>query len=134
MTGWDIDVVGVYGVLSQSGAEARNLSDTGVAMQGNLAEAASAAGTITSQLGPYTSTAGPVGAALGEFLQRWSLDLRYVAERASRSLNGAGEAVGHYVQGDLAMAATAQAEAAKEPRLDLPGAGGTPGLRAGARE
>ncbi|WP_435613024.1 DUF6507 family protein [Streptomyces sp. bgisy159] len=134
MTGWDIDVVGVYGVLSQSGTEARNLSDTGMAMQGNLAEAASAAGTITSEMGPYTSTAGLVGAALGEFLQRWSLDLRYVAERTSKSLNGAAEATGYYVQGDVAMAATAQREAAKEPRLDLPGAGGTAGVRAGARE
>ncbi|MFD7134094.1 DUF6507 family protein [Streptomyces sp. NPDC059894] len=96
----------------------------GLAMQGNLEEAASAAGTITSQYGPYTSTAGIVGLALGEFRQHWSGDLLYLAERASRSVNGAAEATGHYVEGDLAMAASAQREAAKEPKVDLPGAGG----------
>ncbi|MFD7130479.1 DUF6507 family protein [Streptomyces sp. NPDC059894] len=123
MTGWDIDVVGVRGVLQNTGTAAKNLSDTGQAMQGNLEEAASAAGTITSQYGPYSSTAGLVGAALGEFLQHWSHDLLYLAERAAKSLNGAAEATGHYVEGDLAMAATAQREAAKEPKVDLPGAG-----------
>jgi hypothetical protein len=134
VTGWDIDVVGVYGVLSKTGVEAKNLSDAGVAMQGNLEEAASSAGTITSQHGPYASTAGLVGAALGEFLQGWSRDLLYVAERASRSMNGAAEATGHYVEGDIAMAAAAQHEAAKEPKVDLRGAGGGPGHGAGAAE
>ncbi|MER5430647.1 DUF6507 family protein [Streptomyces sp. NPDC002588] len=123
MTGWDIDVGGVRGVLRTTGTAAKELSDTGVAMQGKLEEAASAAGTITDQYGPYTSTAGLVGAALAEFLEHWSRDLLYLAERASRSVNGAAEATGHYVQGDLAMAATAQREAAKEPKVDLPGAG-----------
>ncbi|MFI7503503.1 DUF6507 family protein [Streptomyces sp. NPDC049687] len=123
MTGWDIDVVGVRGVLQNTGTAAKALSDTGQAMQGNLEEAASAAGTITSQYGPYSSTAGLVGAALAEFLDQWSRDLVYIAERASRSLNGAAEATGYYVEGDLTMAATAQREAAKEPKADLPGAG-----------
>ncbi|MEU1518551.1 DUF6507 family protein [Streptomyces sp. NPDC005811] len=122
MTGWDIDVAGVRGVLRNTGTAAKSLSDTGRAMQGNLEEAASAAGTITSQYGPYSSTAGLVGAALAEFLDQWSRDLVYIAERTSKSLNGAAEATGHYAQGDLTMAATAQREAAKEPKVDLPGA------------
>ncbi|WP_460065901.1 DUF6507 family protein [Streptomyces sp. YKOK-I1] len=122
MTGWDIDVAGVRGVLRNTGTAATSLSDTGQAMQGNLEEAASAAGTITSQYGPYSSTAGLVGAALAEFLDRWTRDLVYIAERASKSVNGAAEATGHYVEGDLTMAATAQREAATEPKVDLPGA------------
>lgn len=64
-----------------------------------------------------------VGSALGEFLQRWSHDLLYVAKRTSKSLNGVAEATGHYVEGDLTLAANAQREAAKEPKVDLPGQG-----------
>ncbi|GHA19360.1 DUF6507 family protein [Streptomyces echinoruber] len=131
MTGWDIDVAGVRGVLRKTGTAAKNLSDTGTAMQGNLEEAASAAGTLTSQYGPYTSTAGVVGSALGEFLQHWSRDLVYIAKRASRSLNGAAEATGHYVQGDLELAANAQHQAAKEPKVDLPGVSGNGGRTGG---
>ncbi|TQE29120.1 hypothetical protein Sipo8835_25215 [Streptomyces ipomoeae] len=123
MTAWDIDPVGVRGVLETSGAHAENLSGAGSAAQGNLEEAASAAGMITSQYGPYTSTVGVVGSALGEFLQRWSHDLLYIAKRTSKSLNGAAEATGHYVEGDLTLAANAQREAAKEPKVDLPGQG-----------
>ncbi|MFF5188259.1 DUF6507 family protein [Streptomyces sp. NPDC000345] len=96
MTGWDIDVAGVRGVLRNTGTAAKSLSDTGQAMQGNLEEAASAAGTITSQYGPYSSTAGLVGAALAEFLDQWTHDLVYIAERTSKSLNGAAEATAHY--------------------------------------
>ncbi|MDX3068422.1 DUF6507 family protein, partial [Streptomyces sp. ND04-05B] len=121
VTGWDIDPVGVRGVLETSGTHGKNLSEAGSAMQGNLEEAASAAGMITSQYGPYTSTVGVVGAALGEFLQQWSRDLLYIAERASKSLSGAAEATGHYVEGDLTLAANAQREAAKEPKVELPG-------------
>lgn len=123
MTGWDIDPVGVRGVLETSGTHAKNLSDAGSAMQGNLEEAASAAGMITSQYGPYTSTVGVVGAALGEFLQQWGHDLLYIAERAGKSLSGAAEATGHYLEGDLDLAANAQREAAKEPKVELPGVG-----------
>ncbi|MEU3513396.1 DUF6507 family protein, partial [Streptomyces longwoodensis] len=47
MTGWDIDVAGVRGVLRNTGTVAKNLSDTGTAMQDNLEDAASAAGTLT---------------------------------------------------------------------------------------
>ncbi|MER6358672.1 DUF6507 family protein [Streptomyces sp. NPDC001634] len=122
MTGWDIDVAGVRGVLNKSGTAAKSLSETGSAMQGNLEEAASAAGTLSSQYGPYTSTVGEVGAALGEFLQHWSRDLLYIAKRTSRSLNGAAEATGYYIHGDLELAANAQRQAAKEPKVDLPGA------------
>ncbi|TQE14943.1 hypothetical protein SipoB123_44650 [Streptomyces ipomoeae] len=111
------------GVLETSGTHAENLSEAGSAAQGNLEEAASAAGMITSQYGPYTSTVGVVGAALGEFLQQWSHDLLYIAKRTSKSLSGAAEATRHYVEGDLDLAANAQREAAKEPKVDLPGQG-----------
>lgn len=111
---------GGAGVLRNTGTVAKNLSDTGTAMQDNLEDAASAAGTLTDQFGPYASTAGLVGAALSAFLEHWTRDLVYLSDRTSRSVNGAAEATGHYIQGDLTMAATAQREAAKEPKVDLP--------------
>ena len=49
MTGWDIHPAGVYGVLSKTGTAAKDMSDAGSAAQGNLEEAASAAGKLTDQ-------------------------------------------------------------------------------------
>ncbi|GHI04877.1 hypothetical protein AQI88_24685 [Streptomyces cellostaticus] len=125
MTGWDIDPAGVYSVLSKTGAAAKDLSDAGSAMQGNLEEAASAAGTLTDQYGPYTSTAGLVGSALAQFAKHWNRDLLYIAKRTSKSLNGADQATRHYVHGSIEQAVNAQQEAAKEPKVDLPGKGET---------
>ncbi|MER6572960.1 DUF6507 family protein [Streptomyces sp. NPDC001093] len=123
MTGWDIHPVGVYKVLGNCGTAAKNMADAGSAMQSNLEEAASAAGTLTSQYGPYTSTVGLVGSALGQFMQHWSRDLVYIAKRTSNSLHGADQATRCYIAGDLEHAANAQHEAAKEPKVDMPGVG-----------
>ncbi|MGW2572815.1 DUF6507 family protein [Streptomyces sp. NPDC001537] len=125
MTGWDIHPAGVYGVLSKTATAAKDMSDAGSAMQGSLEEAASAAGTLTSQYGPYTSTVGLVGSALGQFAEHWSRDLLYIAKRTSKSLNGADEATRHYMAGSLEQAANAQQAAAKEPKVDMPGKGET---------
>ncbi|MEV6499372.1 DUF6507 family protein [Streptomyces prunicolor] len=125
MTRWDIHPAGVYGVLSRTGTAAKDMSDAGSAMQGNLEEAASAAGTLTSQYGPYTSTVGLVGSALGQFAEHWGRDLLYIAKRTSKSLDGADEATRFYLAGSLEQAENAQREAAKEPKVDMPGAGET---------
>ncbi|MBP2053011.1 hypothetical protein J2Z21_006002, partial [Streptomyces griseochromogenes] len=67
MTAWDIDPAGVHSVLSRTRTAAKGLAETGTAMQGNLEEAASAAGRLTEQeFGPYV-TAGLVGSALAQF-------------------------------------------------------------------
>ncbi|MFJ9039062.1 DUF6507 family protein [Streptomyces sp. NPDC102406] len=123
MTGWDIDPAGVSSVLSKSGTAAKNMSKAGGAMQSDLESASSAAGTLSSQYGPYTSTAGVVGAALAQFAQHWNRDLLYIAKRTGKSLNGAAAATTAYVHGAIEQAANAQEEASKEPPLDLPGAG-----------
>ncbi|MGJ3559692.1 DUF6507 family protein [Streptomyces sp. INA 01156] len=47
--------------------------------------------------------------------------------RTSNSLSGAATATNEYVKGNLDMAARAQANALKEPKIDLPGAGGSRG-------
>lgn len=123
MTGWDIHPAGVYGVLSKTGTAAKDMSDAGSAAQGNLEEAASAAGTLTDQYGPYTSTAGLVGSALSQFAEHWGRDLLYIAKRTSKSLHGADEATRYYMAGALEQAANAQQAAAKEPKVDMPGEG-----------
>ncbi|MCN9239944.1 DUF6507 family protein [Streptomyces sp. RY43-2] len=134
MTGWDVDAAGVYKVLSDCGIFAKNMSDAGSAMQGNLEAAASDAGTLTYQAyGPYASTAGLVGSGLAQFLKHWGHDLEYIAKRTSSSLNGAGQATYAYTVGSLEQAANAQREAAKEPKVDLPGAGRTGGAGQGAK-
>ncbi|MFJ2817073.1 DUF6507 family protein [Streptomyces sp. NPDC087294] len=125
MARWDIHPAGVYGVLSRTGTAAKNLSEAGSAIQGNLEEAASAAGTLTSQYGPYTSTVGLVGSALSQLAQHWGRDLLYIAERTSKSMEGADEATRCYLAGSLEQAANAQREAAKEPKIDMPGTDGT---------
>ncbi|MEV1019701.1 DUF6507 family protein [Streptomyces sp. NPDC050264] len=125
MTGWDIDPAGVSGVLSKSGTAAKNMSKAGGAMQSDLESAPSAAGTLTSQFGPYTSTAGVVGAALAQFAQHWNRDLLYIAKRTEKSLNGAAGATTAYMHGSVEQAANAQEEASKEPKIDMPGAGQT---------
>jgi len=123
VTGWDIHPAGVYGVLSKTGTAAKDMSDAGSAAQGNLEEAASAAGTLTDQYGPYTSTAGLVGSALSQFAEHWGRDLLYIAKRTSKSLHGADEATRYYMAGALEQAANAQQAAAKEPKVDMPGEG-----------
>lgn len=131
VTGWDIDPAGVSGVLSKSGAAAQDMSKAGGAMQKDLESASSAAGTLTSQYGPYTSTAGVVGAALAQFAQHWNRELLYIAKRTENSLNGAAEATAAYMHGAREQAANAQQAAAQEPKIDMPGAGQSQGPGAG---
>ncbi|MEV5983958.1 DUF6507 family protein [Streptomyces sp. NPDC052051] len=123
MTGWDIDATGVSGVLSKVGTAAEGMSKAGSAMQGDMESASFAAGKLDSQFGPYTP--GLVGAALAQFAQHWNRDVLYIAKRTGNSVNGAAKATGAYVTGSLEQAANAQQEALKEPKIDMPGAGGS---------
>ncbi|WP_217251615.1 DUF6507 family protein [Streptomyces sp. AC602_WCS936] len=127
MTGWDISPSGVQGVLKETAKAAEGLSNTGKALQETLPSAAESAGTIQQGGVERSGVQGPVAAALGEFFTAYQEKLMYVAVRTSNSLNGAAGATNAYVKGDLDMAARAQANALKEPKIDLPGAGGQQG-------
>ncbi|MFG3282907.1 DUF6507 family protein [Streptomyces sp. NPDC048111] len=120
MTGWDIGPSGVSGVLKKTGLAAEDMSKAGTAMQEGLKSAASSAGTIS---GPYCGDVpvGPVGGALGEFMQHKAQQLGYIAVRTQRSLQGAFDATTEYVKGDLAMAANKQSQAVKEPVVNEQG-------------
>ncbi|MDG9721532.1 DUF6507 family protein [Streptomyces sp. DH41] len=127
MTGWDISPSGVQGVLKETAQAAEGLSNTGKALQETLPSAAGSAGTIQQGGVERSGVQGPVAAALGEFFAAYQEKLMYVAVRTSNSLNGAADATNAYVKGDLNMAARAQANALKEPKIDLPGADGQQG-------
>lgn len=127
MTGWDISPSGVQHVLTETAKAAEGLSNTGKALQETAPSAAGSAGTIQQGGVEKSGVQGPVGAALGEFFTAYQEKLAYVAVRTSNSLNGAATATNAYVKGDLDMAAQAQANALKEPKIDLPGAGGQQG-------
>jgi hypothetical protein len=124
VSGWDVSVSGVQGALRKTAVSAEGLSTAGTNLSDTLPRTATAAGTVVAgYTGPALAT-GPVAAALGEFMQHWQKDLQYVAVRTGKSLNGAAEATGHYIKGDLAMAAQAQHTAVEEPVPDLPGFSG----------
>ncbi|MBT3151118.1 hypothetical protein HTV45_09490 [Streptomyces sp. CHD11] len=124
MTGWDISPSGVQGVLKKTATAAEGLSNTGKALQKTMPSAAKSAGTIQQGGVERSGVQGPVAAALGEFFTAYQEKLMYVAVRTSNSLSGAAGATNAYVKGDLEMAARAQANALKEPKIDLPGADG----------
>uniref|UniRef100_A0AAU2V3S1 DUF6507 family protein n=1 Tax=Streptomyces sp. NBC_00003 TaxID=2903608 RepID=A0AAU2V3S1_9ACTN len=143
MTSWDIKPSGVSGVLKKTATAAEAMSKAGTAMQESLKSAATSAGTIS---GPYCGEApiGPVGGALGEFMQHKAQELGYIAVRTEHSLNGAYDATTEYAKGDLDMAANKQKQAVKEPVVNDKGQeigpdgkpiekpGTTPGDKAGA--
>ncbi|MFI6686621.1 DUF6507 family protein [Streptomyces sp. NPDC050485] len=124
MTGWDVSPSGVQGALKKTAVSAEGLSTAGTNLSDTLPRTATAAGTVAAgYTGPALAT-GPVAAALGEFMQHWQKDLRYVVERTGKSLTGAAEATNEYVKGDLEMAAQAQHTAAEEPTPAPPGFSG----------
>ncbi|MEV6720537.1 DUF6507 family protein [Streptomyces xanthochromogenes] len=124
VTGWDVSPSGVQGALRKTAVSAGELSTAGTNLSDTLPRTATAAGTVASgYTGPALPT-GPVGAALGEFMQHWQNDLQYVVERTAKSLTGAAEATGEYAKGDLKMAADAQRAAVQEPIPAPPGFSG----------
>lgn len=114
MTGWDISPSGVESILSLVGLAADDLSKDVKGYGESVRDAAQSAGTIS---GPYCGTApvGPVGAAVANFVSDTESQIRFMAARIQKTMDGTVKATGEYIEGDLAMAARAQREAAKAP-------------------
>ncbi|PZT75757.1 MULTISPECIES: DUF6507 family protein [unclassified Streptomyces] len=114
MTGWDIQPGGVESILSLVGLAAEDLSKDVKGYGTSVEDAALAAGTIS---GPYCgeAPAGPVGAAVLNFVYDTQHKITFMAARAKKSMDGTVKATAEYLEGDLAMAARAQREAAKAP-------------------
>ncbi|TQK44372.1 hypothetical protein FBY35_5875 [Streptomyces sp. SLBN-118] len=127
--GWDISPSGVQGVLTKAGKAAEGLSNAGKTLETTMTSAAKSAGTVTQGGHEKDGTMGLVAGALGQFIEAHQRRLAYIAARTSNSLTGAAKATNAYVQGDLDMAADAQREALKEPKIDLPGVGDGKGAK-----
>ncbi|MEU4683652.1 DUF6507 family protein [Streptomyces xinghaiensis] len=114
MTGWDITPSGVESVLSQVRTAAGDLSEDISAYGESVRSAAASAGTIS---GPYCgdAPAGPVGAAVVNFVSDTQSQIVFMAARTRKTMDGTVKAVTEYLEGDLEMAARAQREAAKAP-------------------
>ncbi|WP_030546054.1 DUF6507 family protein [Streptomyces albus] len=114
MTGWDITPSGVESVLSQVRTAAGDLSEDIAGYGESVRSAATSAGTIS---GPYCgeAPAGPVGAAVVNFVGDTQSQIVFMAARTKKTMDGTVKAVTEYLEGDLEMAARAQREAAKAP-------------------
>lgn len=113
MSRWDISPAGVQGVLGRTEAVAGEFDDQmrrmHTALDGGMSQ----------------SSSDLVTAALAGLAQAKQTDIQFVFTRTSAAVNGAAQATQHYLQGDLEMAANAQAAAAAapEPRASMPGGG-----------
>lgn len=127
MTGWDLDPQGIRGVLNKTGESAKGLKGQAKSFSEHLQSAAQSAGTISAEGeggqsgggqggGDKGAAGGLVALALSQFAERAAKDVRYVAARAGRSLNGAVKATTEYLNGDVEMAAEAQRKGAAAVR------------------
>ncbi|MGW2649230.1 DUF6507 family protein [Streptomyces sp. NPDC001393] len=114
MTGWDISPSGVESILSLVGLAADDLSKDIKGYGTSVQDAAESAGTIS---GPYCGgpPVGPVGAAVANFVSDTESSIKFMAARIKKTMDGTLKATGEYIDGDLAMAAQAQRDAAKVP-------------------
>jgi hypothetical protein len=124
--GWDLRPQGIQGVLKTTGDTASHLEEHANAFGKHLTSAASSAGTIAADGaggGGGKAQGGLVALALSQYAEHATKDLKYIAARAGKSLQGAVDATTAYLNGDEQMAAEAQRKALAEPRIDMPGAG-----------
>lgn len=103
MSRWSIDPPGVSGVVKRTGERAEGFETAATSMSNALSGAAGACGSEI------------VAGAISGFAQHIGPSIGAVAQRTGRVLTGAVDATKAYVEGDLAMAATAQSNAAAAP-------------------
>lgn len=112
MTAWDIHPAGVQGVVSRTASAAHGLETGGQQLQ-NALQSASAAGQ-----------SAPVNDALGHVAAMLTQSLQGAASRTSRAITGTVNATRAYIDGDMQMAADAQAAASSAPEPAMPGLSG----------
>ncbi|MEV0123581.1 DUF6507 family protein [Streptomyces sp. NPDC050703] len=118
MPAWDISPSGVDSVTSLVRMAMDDVAKDVKAYGDHVENAVASAGTISPA---YCGAApvGPVGAALRLFVAETENDVRFLAKRSVKSVNGAIEATNHYVAGDLEQAANAQQQAAQAPDVTV---------------
>ncbi|WPW30508.1 DUF6507 family protein [Streptomyces atratus] len=126
MTGWDLKPQGISGVLKTTGEVAGKIQTHATSYGDHLTSAASSAGTISAEGGGgggggkdgEKAAGGLVALALSQFAEHTTSDLKFIAARAGKSLQGAVDATTAYLNGDLEMAAEAQRKALGAVDLD----------------
>lgn len=111
MAAWDIDPGGVAGVIAATQGIAREFET----------QAATLSAAIDGAGGECGS--GLVAGALSELAAAQSVQVEGVYARTGACLTGAVNATNAYIDGDLQMAANAQAAATAAPVPDMPGLG-----------
>ncbi|SCF91127.1 DUF6507 family protein, partial [Streptomyces sp. Ncost-T10-10d] len=123
-TGWDLKPQGISGVLKTTGEVAGKIQTYATSYGDHLTSAASSAGTISAEGGDgggkdgEKAAGGLVALALSQFAEHTTSDLKFIAARAGKSLQGAVDATTAYLNGDLEMAAEAQRKALGAVDLD----------------
>ncbi|MFB7931984.1 DUF6507 family protein [Streptomyces sp. NPDC056039] len=122
MPAWDISPSGVQGVVSNVGDVMKVLDEIVQAYSGDVQGAATSAGTLApgGAGGEHKGQTGLVAAALAEFMEGTSDELKFIGVRVGKSVNGAVDATVAYRDGDLEMAAEAQQRASGLVRPDMP--------------
>lgn len=120
MTGWDLKPQGIQGVLKTTGETASHIETHAKSYGKHLTSAATNAGTISAEGGGGGEKAagGLVALALSQYAEHAATDLKFIAARAGKSLQGAVDATTAYLNGDQEMAAEAQRKALSAPDLD----------------
>lgn len=116
MSRWDIDPAGVRSVLTSTEGVAQEFDGQMTTLNASIE---GAMGQSSSDI---------VNQALAGYAGSATADITFVFTRTSACMNGAAQATNAYVEGDLEMAANAQASAgaAPDPRAVMPGYGGGP--------
>ncbi|MGX5182597.1 DUF6507 family protein [Streptomyces avermitilis] len=121
MTGWDLKPQGIQGVLKTTGETASHIETHAKSYGEHLTSAATSAGTISAEGGGgggEKPSGGLVALALSQYAEHAATDLKFIAARAGKSLQGAVDATTAYLNGDQEMAAEAQRKALSAPDLD----------------
>ncbi|BAC73146.1 hypothetical protein AQJ43_24170 [Streptomyces avermitilis] len=122
MTGWDLKPQGIQGVLKTTGETASHIETHAKSYGKHLTSAATNAGTISAEgggeQGGEKPSGGLVALALSQYAEHAATDLKFIAARAGKSLQGAVDATTAYLNGDQEMAAEAQRKALSAPDLD----------------
>ena len=100
MAKWNIDPAGVSDVVKRTGERAKGFETATTSIGTAISEAATASGSEI------------VAGALAGFAEHVGPPITAVVQRTGRILTGAVDATKAYLDGDLEMAATAQANAA----------------------
>ncbi|CAM3753199.1 DUF6507 family protein [Nocardiopsis rhodophaea] len=116
MSGWDINPEGVGGVLQTVSGHLGDEEGT----EGLTSDIKSFGNHI--ETAAVKSDSGPIGTALHGFFDKYSEEMRAMASKTASAINGCGNAVSAYMDGNLEMAAEAQSNAGtvEDPGLNRP--------------